>query len=150
MANYYGTTRSEDFMVNDKEKAELILSSVQTDGEMYYNVDETDREGIFKCWFGSTGSIYGIAKNYSDTSREDSDEYCDDDEADFDFMVEELQSILLDGEVLKIVDVGYEKLRYVGGGCVVATKHTYKYIDILHEAEKLAKEMLEEDSKDFI
>lgn len=150
MANYYGTTRSEDFKVINKEKAELILSSIQTDGEIYYNVDDTDTDGIYKCWFGSTGSIYGIAKNYADESKEDSDEYCDDDEADFDFMIEEIQSILADGSVLKVVDVGYEKLRYVGGGCVVATKHTYRYLDILHEAEKLAKEILEEDSKDLI
>lgn len=145
MANYYGTTRSEDFLVNNKEKAELILSSILTDGELYYNVDETNKEGVYKCWFGSTGCIYGLPKNYADETVEN-----DDEDEDFDFMVEELQSILLDGEVLKIVDVGYEKLRYVGGGCVVATKHTYKYIDILHEAEKLAKEILEEDSKDLI
>lgn len=144
MANYYGTVRSEDFLVNDKEKAELILSSVSTDGDFYYDIDDTDKDGVYKCWFGCYGNIFGLRTNYKE---ENDDEDC---EEEFDFFIEELQSILLDGEVLKVVDIGYEKLRYVGGGCVVATKHTYKYLDILTEAEKLSKEMLEEDSKDFI
>lgn len=145
MANYCGTTRSEEFLVNNKEKAEGILSSVTTDGDMYYNIDSTDREGVYKCWFGSTGNLYGLREDYQNETSE-----YDDCEESFDFFIEELQSILLDGEVLKVVDVGYEKLRYVGGGCVVATKNTYKYLDILSEAEKLGKEILKQDSEEFI
>lgn len=143
MANYNGTTRSNEFLVNDKEKAEAILGSILTDGEMHYDINPTEQEGIFKCWFGSYGNIYGLNKNYLSNDN-NSDEDLDDEE-DYDLMISELQSILVDGEVINIVDIGYEKLRYVGGGCLVITKNNCKYIDIIKEAEKISKELLDNE-----
>lgn len=145
MANYYGTTRSEEFLVIDKEKAENILNSIETDGDMHFNITDTDTPGIYKCWFGSTGCISGIAPNYTNSPKENMDEDMEEDVADFNFMVDELQSILADGSTLIIVDIGYEKLRYVGGGCLVASKHHAEYIDILDEGKKLSKKLLEKE-----
>lgn len=143
MANYYGTTKSNDFLVNDKEKAELILSSIGNDGEFYYDVDDTNEEGKFSCWFGCYGNISGLPKNYQDRNDDD-----DDDDYDYDLMISELQSILVEGQSIQIVDIGYEKLRYVGGGCLVITKNNYEYIDLATVGDSIAEKLLSEDKKE--
>lgn len=59
------------------------------------------------------------------------------------FTVSEIQSILSEDSALILTEVGYEKLRYVGGGALVATSNDSKYISLESEADKLAKKMLE-------
>ena len=144
MANYNGTTRSNYFLVNNKDKAELIFDSIITDGEIYCSVEETDKDGVFKCWFGSYGNIYGLHKGYDTGNPEE-----DDDEEDYDLMISELQSILVDGEYIQIIDIGYEKLRYVGGGCLIITKDKSEYIDLVKTGEELAKKLIEEGQKNL-
>lgn len=136
MANYMGTTKTNHFKVNNKEKAELILSSIFTDGEFYFDITETKNEGIFECWFGSTGSISGIAKNYASPNNND------DEDEDYDFMISELQSILTDDTFITLIEVGYEKLCYVNGSCLVITKDKTKFIDLMDEGEAVGEQLL--------
>lgn len=137
MANYMGTTKSNYFKVNNKEKAELIFSSIFSDGEVYFDISETEKEGIFECWFGSTGSISGIAKNYNSSTNEDE---CEDE--DYDLMISELQSILTEDTFITLIEVGYEKLRYVNGSCLVITKDKTKFIDLMDEGEAVGKQLV--------
>lgn len=142
MSDYIETVRSTDFLVNDKVKATKILSSIVTDGELYYDVEDTDTENVYKCWFGAYGGISGLYSNYD--SDEDDGE--DDMDADYALFVSELQSILLEDSYINIIDVGNEKLRYVGGGCLVITKNDSEYINIIEEGHRLAKVLLSEGS----
>lgn len=140
MANYMGTTKTNYFKVNNKEKAELILSSIFTDGEFYFDINETENEGIFECWFGSTGNIMGIPKNYQTSTIEDEDE-----EEDYDLMITELQSILTDDTYITLIEVGYEKLCYVNGSCLVITKNKTKFIDLMDMGDAIGKELLNQN-----
>lgn len=141
MSDYMGTTKSNKFKVKNKEKAELIINSMCTDGDIYFDITETDNKEEFLCWFGSTGSIVGIAKNYNITK--DNDEYTEDDEANYDFMLSELQSIVAENSYINLIEVGYEKLRYVNGHCVVITKDKIKHVNLIDYGDTLGEQMLE-------
>lgn len=144
MANYIGTVKSNEFLVINKEKTEIILDSVETDGEFYYDIVPTNTDGVFKCWFGSTGSIFGINTDFLYGANYKDEEDC---EPSYDLMISELQNVLIEDSYIKIVDVGYEKLRYVGGGCLVITKNDCKYVDISEVGDDIAHDLLENNNK---
>jgi hypothetical protein len=119
MADYYCVSRTNYFKVkkiNDfkKELEDLAFC-----------------EGGLQIWDGKDGRVglgaYGSITTYYDEEADDMHEI---------FPI--LQDHLADGEVVILVESGYEKLRYITGFAWVVTKDDVKFIDVLHEAVKEA------------
>lgn len=57
--------------------------------------------------------------------------------------MEESQKILLEDDAIIIINIGYEKMRYLTGDCDVITKNDIEYIDITTVALETACNMLQ-------
>jgi hypothetical protein len=129
MANYCGTARSNYFRVKDEEafKAWVKVSGVSLLDE---NADAEGRFGITPAELSDSGCW--------PTSRYD-EETADNIEVD---VLDELAEHLADGEVAILMEVGSEKLRYVGGTAqaINNNKGEYEFID-LYQIYKLAADL---------
>ena len=145
MADYYGKTRTNYFSVTDEEKFKQIMGSCRGADDIEI-IDNQQQDGSLKYGFYCEGSIYGLPERDEDAGN--TDEEYDDVDYNYDAFCEALQQILPDDDAVLITEVGYEKMRYLIGNCVVITNKDTKYIDINREAVKLAATMLE--NPDFI
>ena len=140
MADYYGKTRTNYFSVTNEEKFKQIINSCGAENGGIIIADQKQNDGSVKYCFYCDGSIYGLP------DRNETDEYCEDDDAyieyDYDAFCATLQEIISDGDAIIITHIGSEKMRYLIGGCSIITRNDYEYVDLTNEALKLAKNLL--------
>jgi len=133
MANYYGTVRTNYFKVTDEEKYKELFGRLSAEDEIHDFTKEEDGE-VFH-GFGSYSCIDYVSEDEED-----------EDVGGIDGFVKELQKILPEGEVFVYEEIGNEKLRYLVGLVVVATKDDIRYNALTEVAKSLAKEMLGKDT----
>lgn len=130
MANYYGTVRTNLFRVTDEDKYNEIFGRLSAE-DTIHDLTKVDENGNIFHGFGSYSIIdYIVEEDEEDTS------------GGIDGFITELQKILPDDEVFVYEEVGNEKLCYLVGLVVVATKDTVKINELAYVAKNLAKEMV--------
>lgn len=130
MANYYGTVRTNLFRVTDEDKYNEIFGRLSAE-DTIHDLTKVDENGNIFHGFGSYSIIdYIVEEDEEDTS------------GGIDGFITELQKILPDDEVFVYEEVGNEKLCYLVGLVVVATKDTVKSNELAYVAKNLAKEMV--------
>ena len=129
MANYNAVVRTNYFTITDESRfREIMASCVGTED----NIEIFEPEVCSgKFGFGCYGTISGIPTDPEDPETTDIDVFYD-----------ALQSVLADGDAIIITEIGYEKLRYLIGVCIVITKRGIQCIDLCREAVERAREML--------
>ncbi|MBQ7818584.1 MAG: hypothetical protein IJ341_02685 [Bacteroidales bacterium] len=132
MANYYGFAKTNYFRVTDEDRyAKLFSHLVVSDGDMLDDFSKEENGVVFH-GFGAYSSI-----DFKVSSPES--QYL---EYDFDAFIEMLQEILPDGEAFIYTEVGHEKLCYLTGYSIVATKDEVRSISLNDESLNAAREML--------
>lgn len=129
MANYYATTRSNYFAVIDpdafKEQMETlgvgVFEQVAADGSKTFAVYGRDGED------GQWPSMRAIG-----------DDDIPDDFEEIDFM-EVIQNHLVPDGVAVLIEIGFEKLRYLTGFGTVVTKEDIATIDLIEATMELAR-----------
>ena len=139
MANYYCNTRTNYFRVTDEEKYKELFAHLVGGEDDVHDFTETDTNGVVRHGFGAYSSIYYKA---TETDKDDDD---DDEAYSISGFVKGLQEILPNDEAFIMMEVGNEKLRYVVGWAVVATKNNVQYVSLQQHCIKLAQEMLGDD-----
>lgn len=130
MANYECTVRTNYFRVTDEKRYEELLNGLCAEDNIH---DFTKvKDGVLYHGFGSYGSIDYIDKN---------------EEYNFDEFLEELLKILPEDEAFMYFESGHEKLRYIVGSVIIATKNKIVYENLENLAMNKAKEMLGNDFK---
>lgn len=92
-----------------------------------------EQGGILYHGFGAFGSV--------DYLTDDGEGY------NFDLFLSELQKILPEDEAFIYMESGAEKLRYITGFSIVVTRNEIKNVNIISDALRLAKQML--NNEDF-
>ena len=134
MANYCATTRTNYFRVTDEDMfCEIIDNMTTGEGGVEPFAEKTDGEKLYG--FGCYGSISGL-------NRYDADGEADDEEPDYDRMIDELQAVVHPDDAIIIMEAVSEKLRYLTGFCTVITRDKVQTIDMNKQAVELAREML--------
>ena len=110
MANYETVSITNSFTVTDEEKYQQLYNRLVSDSEIY-DFSETDKDGTLWHQFGSYSSI-GLL-------------LAEDDIADIEDFIKELQKILPEGEMFTYKEIGHEKLKSVNGFIYVATNKTF-------------------------
>ena len=104
-----------------------------------------------------TGKVVAVTNSYGEYYRDvetgqeiediDEDRLSEPDSAfEAQEIFEYLQDQLLDGEVMAIVEAGWEKLRYVGACLVVVTNKRIEWRNTGEMIDEIAKEMLEKNN----
>ena len=141
MADYCGKTRTNYFSVTDVERFKTIIASCSAEYGLKIG-EEKQANGSIKYCFYCDGVIHGLP----DRNENENMESCGDDdyaEYDYDAFCLKLQEILPNNDAIIITHIGSEKMCYLLGGCAVITQNKYEYIDLTHEAVKLAATMLQ-------
>lgn len=131
MANYIGFTRTNYFAVNDQDAFRKAIADCRT-SEGGLQIFETTVNGQKLFGFGCYGTISGIPP--ADGK--------DDCEEDMDAFYDALQSVLADGHAIMITEIGYEKLRYLIGECIIITSSDISSVFLRDTALQKAREML--------
>jgi hypothetical protein len=131
MANYNAVIRTNYFSVTDEKKYREIINSCSVEEEIHV-FEEISSDGKKLFGFGCFGSIFGM-------SAIDGDDDC---EADNSVFYAELQSVLAEGDAIIIVEVGYEKLRYLIGTGTVITQSDIQLVSLDGSAVNLARSLL--------
>ena len=136
MANYMETCKTNHFRVTDEEKYRKLFGLLDAE-DTIYDLTETDNDGNIWHAFGCYGTIDYNHEVYDDKGNLVVDEY------DFYIWINMLQKILDERDVFILYGAGNEKLRYISGYCIVASKTDIRSSNIDSEAERLAKELLD-------
>lgn len=136
MATYEATMRTNYFRVTDEEKYNDLYAGLV--GDAYIEDFTKTENGIIYHGFGTYGSIDWITPE----TRED-----DDPEYDFDMFINKLREILPDDECFVYIEAGNEKLRYITGLAIVATKNEVRSFDLDGYIDQTVKDMLGPDAK---
>lgn len=142
MANYIEAIRSNEFKIKQgsKEQLEKILNNLY--GEDVYT-DIIERADGTYGWLGCYGGLTGLdIEKYFADNEELIEKYQDD---EYNAMADELQKIIDENSALILIDAGHEKLRYVGGGALIITSKTSKYIDLANMASETAQKLIGQD-----
>lgn len=128
MADYLSWTRSNVFKVTDKEKFIDVINNLESDGIIEFREHDGDKEGETKVQFMVDGTLSGYETE----------------NGDFEFIpvIEDIQTLLPDGEVCVIIEAGHEKLRYVDASVLVITNETYFSKGLVEYAQEKSREML--------
>lgn len=148
MANYYSTTRTNYFRVTDEVKYAALFERLTGGESEVFDFTRTDENGNTWHGFGAYDMINYIVPLYDNDDEsydEEEDDY--DEEYDFDQFLDELQTILPDGEAFIMFNAGNEKLRYVCGNAIVVTNTKIEVLNLKNLAVAKAAEML--GNKDF-
>lgn len=131
MANYIGYTRTNYFAVKDEDAFQKAISDCRTsEGKLQLFEATVNGQKLFG--FGCYGTISGIPPaDEEDDCEEDMDAFCD-----------ALQSVLADGHAIMITEIGYEKLRYLIGECIIITSSDISSIFLRDTALQEAREIL--------
>lgn len=142
MSNYIEAIRSNEFKIKQgsKEQLEKILNNLC--GEDVYT-DIIERADGTYGWLGCYGGLTGLdIEKYFADNEELIEKYQD---AEYNAMADELQKIIDENSALILIDAGHEKLRYVGGGALIITSETSKYIDLAKMASETAQKLIGQD-----
>jgi hypothetical protein len=135
MANYMETCKTNHFRVTDEEKYRKLFGLLDAE-DTIYDLTETDNDGNIWHAFGCYGTVDYHHEVYDDKDNLVVDEY------DFYIWINMLQKILDERDVFILYGAGNEKLRYIAGYCIVASKTDIRSSSIDSEAERLANELL--------
>ncbi|MDR0287228.1 MAG: hypothetical protein LBI03_05930 [Clostridiales bacterium] len=129
MENAYGRMRTNYFKVTDTEKLKKIVSKCQgTDGEKVVLFDEiVDGEILYG--FGCSAHLQG----YYD---EETENY------NYDDFLDDLQTVVAPGDAVIIMEIGYDKMRYVYGLANIVTSEKAESMDFTQLVIKKAAELL--------
>jgi len=129
MANSCGRFRTNYFRVTDAGKLKKIIAKCQsTDGEEVELFD-SDFDGEKLYGFGCSAQLQGYY-------NEEAEEY------DFNAFANDLQTVVAPGDAIIIMEIGYEKLRYVCASAFIITSETKECLDFIPLALQKAAEML--------
>jgi len=117
MSMQQGRMRTNYFRVTDAEKLKEIVAKAQGyEGEKIDLFEETE-EGEALYGFGCIAPLQG----YYD---EEAEEY------DYDGFLDDLKTVVAPGDAIIIMEVGYEKLRYVYGSAYIITREKTESMDL--------------------
>ena len=122
MANYSATIRTNYFSVKDPTALRELIDSVEAEDTVSLFMTKLP-DGSMQYGFGCYGSLFGIQDS-------------------LDAFYEALQELVCENDAILIFEVGYEKLRYVVGCCIVITSTKMQHIDIQQQALELAARLL--------
>lgn len=130
MANYLSSTKTNDFRVTDLEKfCDLMNRCCSEDKLEIWQTPQED--GSIKVGFGVSGTFDGIM---------------DDEDDDYDKamnrFVAKLQPLIHPDDACILVNVGWEKLRYVGGNALVITGKGTCNVNLHYQSIRKAGELL--------
>ena len=159
MANYYCSTRTNYFHVNDPDSFREFMAHVEGCEEDVQLWEEKDAEGNPVFGFGCDGNIFGYVEHnlpvdcdpaFNGDVTIDDEGLDEDDGPDYDVcysaFVKGLQEHVADNDAVIIFESGHEKLRYVVGSAVIITKTDVEYVNIEDAAIAQARQMLNNDS----
>ncbi len=135
MANYYCTTRSNYFHVNDEEGFRKMMKSVEGTEDSIHLWEEKDKAGDAVFGFGTYGGLLGYLPNGEASSDDEMN-------ASYDSFMQQLQKYIVDDEAVIIMETGAEKLRYVNGFAQIITSEEIGWIDLKDAAVEKARKML--------
>ena len=131
MANYVGMCRTNYFTVTDEEQYKKLFDRLTSDSDEVYDFTK-EVDGKILHGFGSYGDI-----DFLDEENED----C----IGIDAFYDDLQKIIPKGELFGMIQIGYEKLRYLNAYTTLITYDNVKTVSVDYEAQKVAREMLHND-----
>lgn len=149
MANYCGFSRTNYFRVTDEKRYSELFSRLSAEDEIK-DFSGKDGDGVMWHGFGAYSPIecpvyIDDDGNPVDPSTVDNNEDWDT-EDDMDWFVTELKKILPADEAFILMEVGYEKLRYLTGWAMVATRDKpTEYINLPNSAVDAARKLLGDD-----
>lgn len=129
MANYCGVTRTNYFRVKDEEKYKELFSHLRGDEDDVQDFTETDEENVVWHGFGTYGCLEYVPDE-------------DEEPADFDDFLKELQKVVAEDDAVIIMEAGHEKMRYVCGIGHVVTSKGIEYVSLKWDCIDKACEML--------
>lgn len=129
MANYECTTRTNYFRVKDETAFRDLMSRIYG-SEDTIELWEADDNGSPLFAFGCYGGISGL-------KAED-----DDENDDFDSVIDELQKCVANDDAIIIFEVGNEKLRYLTGLATIITSTEVKIMELTDMACQSAVDLL--------
>lgn len=130
MANYECKIRTNYFRVKDETAFRDLMSRVYG-SEDTIDLWEKNDNGAKVFGFGCYGGISGLR-------TED-----DDENDDFDSVIDELQKYVADDDAIIIFEVGNEKLRYLSGLATIITANEVKVVDLIDTACEAAANLLD-------
>lgn len=116
MANYYGYTRTNYFLVSNEDEFLKLINECGSDDPQGIEVWTHEEEGVKRYAFGCESDLLGLP--VFDNNPDEEDEIID---YDYDEFIKELQKLLPDGEVVLITNIGRTKLCYLHGDIHVVT-----------------------------
>ncbi len=135
MANYCCVTRTNYFRVKDEVAFRAFMERVYCgeDEIQLWEKRATDETLLFG--FGCYGGISGV--------RNSQDEDDDNTDSAYDEFLGGLQSCIDENDAVIIMEVGNEKLRYLGGLVTIVTFNDIQTFDMTNWAVKKARVMLD-------
>ena len=130
MADMYGAIRSNEFQVKDPKAFKVWFEANVKFGEdiEFWN-DYQDPNTVS---FGGHGQYPCAWPNQLSPITEDDDYDLDDEQWDLDELAEEVRKHLCEGQEMRVLAAGHEKLRYVAATHLVIS-HTSVKFDQLYE-----------------
>ena len=144
MANYYGYTRTNYFVITDESKFRgLMARCAGSEGDVQIFEDERDIDKMGKFAFGCEGSISGI-KILPEIGNDCDDSDCCDCDCDYDYdaFCAELQGLIAEDDAVLITEIGHEKLRYLSAHTMIITRSDIRVVQLENKAIAEAREML--------
>lgn len=123
MANYYGYGRTNYVEVTDEAKFMDLISN---------HVMSGDEDGIEIGVNNGKFTIYGSMAGYINNENDD---------PDYDLLLDKLQELLPDNEALIIEEIGHEKLRYLVGDLTIITNKEIR----THSFDKTINDFIKEN-----
>jgi len=111
--------RTNYFRVTDAEKLKAFVAKAQGQEGEEVELFEREIDGETLYGFGCTAQLQG----YYD---EDAEEYSYDD------FLDDLQTVVAPGDSIIIMEIGYEKLRYVCASAIIVTSEKTESMDFTH------------------
>ena len=129
MANSQGRMRTNYFRVTDVERFKEIIAKVQGhEGEEVITFNKTiDGETFYG--FGCTAQLQGY---YDDEAEEYS----------YDAFLDDLQTVVTPGDAVVIMEISYEKLRYISASAIIVTSERTESMDFAQLVLKKAAEVV--------
>ena len=120
MADYHGYITTNNFQVTSEQELRDLVSRIDCEDEI--EISSCTKKGKTYYYLCACGNFYGLIGDNDSKG-----------------LYKEFQKILPDGEVLALIEIGHEKLRYVKGSTTVITNKTYQSKSLHNIATKMAR-----------
>ena len=127
--NIRSRVRTNYFRVTDAEKLTAILARCKPDDVDNIQLFNRKEDGETLYAFGCSSTINGYYVS-------------EDEEADYDSLIDDLQAVVAPGDAIIIMEVGYEALKYVFGSAFIITSEDMRSVDFTNTVLKEAAEVL--------